>query len=84
MEYIIFIGAVIAVIILSKILAWPIKKITKLIINICVGIALLVLVNYIGRGFNFNIRFNIVTALISGFLGAPGVLLLVILKIIGF
>lgn len=83
MEYVIFIGAIIAVLIIAKILAWPIKKMIKLVINIAVGIALLVLVNYIGRGFNFRIPFNMVTAAIAGLFGVPGIILLVILKIIG-
>lgn len=84
MEYVIFIGAVLAVIIITKILAWPIKKITKICLNIAVGLALLLIINYIGRGFNFNIQFNMVTAAISGLLGVPGIILLVIFKIIGF
>ena len=84
MEYVIFIGAIIAVLIIAKILAWPIKKMVKLILNIAVGILLLILVNYIGRAFNFNIPFNNVTAGISGLLGLPGIVLLIILKIIGF
>lgn len=83
MEYVVFIGAIIAVLIISKILAWPIKKIIKLAMNIAIGIGLLILVNYFGRALNFNIPFNNVTAAISGLLGLPGVVLLVILKIIG-
>ena len=84
MEYVIFIGALISVLIISKILAWPLKQMIKLILNVAVGIALLVLINYLGRAFNFNIPFNMVTAGISGFFGVPGILLLIIFKIIGF
>ena len=51
MEYLVFIGAVIAVFIILKILAWPIKKIFKMVINIIVGGLLLVIVNYIGTNF---------------------------------
>lgn len=84
MEYIVFIAAIIAVIIITRILAWPIKKLIKLLMNIAFGLLLLVLVNYIGVRFNFKIPFNGVTAAISGLLGVPGVILLVILKIMGF
>lgn len=84
MQYLIFIGSIISVLIITKILAWPIKKILKLLINIAVGLCLLVLVNYIGKSFNFNIPFNMVTAAITGLLGIPGIVLLIIFKIMGF
>lgn len=82
MEYLVFIGAVVAVFIILKILAWPIKKIIKILINIAIGGALLLLVNYIGGYFNFNIPLNWISALIVGVLGIPGVIILAILQFI--
>ena len=46
MEYLGFIGAIIALIIIVKVLAWPIKKIIKLAINVAIGVVLLFLFNY--------------------------------------
>lgn len=82
MEYLVFIGAVVAVFIILKILAWPLKKIIKMLINIGVGALLLVLVNYIGGYFNFMIPINWVSALVVGILGIPGVIILAILQFI--
>lgn len=82
MQYLVFIGAVVAVFIILKILAWPIKKIVKVLINIAIGALLLLLVNYIGSFFNFMIPINWVSALVVGLLGIPGVAILAILQFI--
>ena len=82
MEYLVFIGAVIAVFIILKILAWPIKKIMKMVINIIIGGLLLILVNYIGANFGFVIPVNWITALVVGILGIPGLIILAILQFI--
>lgn len=82
MEYLVFIGAVVAVFIILKILAWPIKKIMKMVINIVIGGLLLILVNYIGANFGFTIPLNWVTALVVGILGIPGLVILAILQFI--
>lgn len=82
MEYLVFIGAIIAVFIILKILAWPIKKIIKMVINIVVGGLFLVIVNYIGGNFDFVIPINWITALIVGILGIPGLIVLIILTLL--
>jgi len=80
MQYLIFFGCIIAVVIIAKILSWPFKIIFKLIINIILGALLIILVNTFGAGFGLHIPFNTITALISGILGIPGVILLIILQ----
>lgn len=82
MEYLVFIGAVVAVFIILKILAWPIKKIIKMILNIVLGGALLIVVNMIGANFGFVIPLNWITALVVGVLGIPGLIVLVILTLL--
>ena len=73
MEYLIFAGAILAVLIVVKLLAWPIKKIIGLLINIAIGIALLYLFNMFGAGIlGFVLPINRITALIVGLLGIPG------------
>lgn len=76
-----FIGFLIGLLVLFllvKIFAWPIKILLKLIVNGMLGGILLWLVNLIGGGFGLYIGINIVTALIAGILGIPGVLFLII------
>ena len=82
MDYLVFIGAAVAVFIILKILAWPIKKIIKMLINILIGGLLLVLVNYVGAYFNFALAINWISALTVGILGIPGLIILIILHFI--
>ena len=73
MEYLGFVGALIALIIIVKIFAWPIKKIIKLAINIVIGVALLFLFNSFGAAWlGIVLPINWITALIVGLLGIPG------------
>lgn len=57
-----------------KLFKWPIK----IILNGIVGVVLLYLTNFIGAYFGFSIGINAITALIAGFLGIPGVIVLVL------
>ena len=82
MQYLIFILTVISVLVIVKLLSWPFKKILKLIFNIALGLVMIVLVNTFGAGIGIYIPFNSVTALISGLLGIPGVICLIILNYI--
>lgn len=78
-EYVVLIFAAIAVIVVAKLLAWPVKKIIKLALNIVIGIVMIVLVNTFGATIGITIPFNIVTALIAGILGVPGVIALIVI-----
>ena len=60
--------------ILIKFLKWPIQ----LLINGVIGVILLYITNLIGSNFGFTVPINWITALVSGFLGIPGVILLII------
>jgi len=68
--------------ILGIILVWPIKKIFKLIINGILGGITLLVFNFIGNFFGLGIAINPLNAIIVGFLGVPGVILLLILQLI--
>lgn len=73
MEYLIFAGAILAVLVIVKLLAWPLKKILGLVVNIVIGIALLYIFNIFGAGIlGFVLPINWITALIVGILGIPG------------
>ena len=75
---------IVALYVLIKILAAPIKLIFKLLINAVLGFLLLFLANFVGGFFNFSIPVNLVTCLISGVFGIPGVIFLVIVMLFFF
>ncbi len=76
-EYVVLIFAAIAVVVVAKLLAWPFKKILKLAANSIIGVILICLVNTFGQTIGISIPFNIVTALIAGIFGIPGVIALI-------
>ncbi|MCK4258805.1 MAG: pro-sigmaK processing inhibitor BofA family protein [Halanaerobiales bacterium] len=63
-----------------RILYYPIKVTTKILLNAVVGILVLLLINLVGKFFTYSLSINPVTALVVGFLGIPGVVLLMLLK----
>lgn len=60
----------------------PIKLLWKLVFNSAVGIVLLMVVNYIAAYLDFSLPINIITVLIAGFLGIPGILLLICFQLL--
>ena len=68
--------------ILCKILTVPLRIIWKLLVNAVIGIVVLFLFNLLGGLVGLSIPINAVNALITGFLGVPGVILILILRII--
>ncbi len=76
-----FVVCIIAIFILGKIFAWPLKGIIKLIGNSIIGGVIIFLINLIGANLNFHIGLNIGTSLLVGILGIPGAVLLVVLTI---
>ncbi|WP_346849257.1 MULTISPECIES: pro-sigmaK processing inhibitor BofA family protein [unclassified Clostridium] len=75
-----FIIAIVAIFIIGKIFAWPLKVLLNLIVNGIAGGILLWLINLVGGNFGLVIPINAITALIAGILGIPGVLFLIILN----
>ena len=78
MEYVIFGACVISIIIIAKILSWPVKLLWKLIINVLLGGLMLILVNFFGENLGLVIPLNWITSLVAGLLGIPGVILLIV------
>ena len=64
-----------------RVLFIPFKFLFKLIYNALIGAILLLILNFLGSYFDFNIDINPFTALIVGFLGIPGLVLLVLYKL---
>ena len=59
----------------------PIKKVLKLVINSVLGGISIFLINLVGANFGFHIGLNILTSILVGILGLPGVVCLVIVKL---
>lgn len=70
-----------AVYVLGMLLVLPIKLIVRLVINGVIGAIALIVFNLFGTYFGITIGVNPITALIAGFLGIPGVLLMIFVKL---
>ncbi len=60
----------------------PLKFIMKFIVSGLLGALFLVIINLIGGIFNVTIAINPLSALIAGYFGLPGIILLFVLKLI--
>lgn len=84
MNYITIILAALVVILLAKyVFSFNAKRIIELIINAVLGLVILWLLNTFGASLGINIPLNIITALVVGVLGVPGVIILVLLNLSG-
>ncbi|ABI67393.1 pro-sigmaK processing inhibitor BofA family protein [Syntrophomonas wolfei] len=68
--------------IILQVLFKPVKLLWKLAINSLMGLVLLLISNYIGAYFQFDLPVNIITVLIAGFLGLPGIILLICFQLL--
>lgn len=67
---------------LIKLISAPIKLIFKLLINMATGFLLLIAAEFICGFFDFSIGITAVNCFVAGFLGIPGVILLVLMNIL--
>ena len=86
MDYLIDFGmlaiAGLAIFLLVKLLAAPIKGILKFALHAGLGLLILAAVNFIGGFFDFYIPFTWITVLVAGLGGIPGVVLLVLIYLL--
>lgn len=68
--------------IMGRLFIIPLKIVLKLVYNGLIGGIVLLMLNYLGKFIGLHIAINPVTSLVVGFLGVPGVILLIILKYI--
>ena len=66
--------------IIGYLLLVPIKWIVKLVYNGIVGGVMLLILNFVGGLFDYGIAINPITALVAGFLGIPGVIVMMIIR----
>lgn len=72
--------AIVALLGAGRFLLTPVGLMVRLAFSGALGLALLYIVNLVGRFVGFHIGWNPVTGLIAGLLGMPGVLLLTALR----
>ena len=66
----------------SIIIFWACLIVLLLIGNSILGGVLIYIVNIIGSSFGFHIGLNVGTSIFAGILGVPGVIFLIVLKLI--
>lgn len=67
--------------VLGRMFFMPLKLVFNLIYNALIGGVMLWVVNFLGSYYAFSIAINPFTALVAGFLGIPGVALLILFKL---
>lgn len=73
---------VVFIILLIKILSAPIRWIFKLGLNALLGFVVLFIFNFFGEFIGLSIPITLVSALITGFFGVPGVAFLILFQIL--
>ena len=68
--------------VISRILVKPLKLAVKILVNSLFGLLLLWGFNFLGTLMALTIPINLVTILVAGFLGIPGLILLIIFQVL--
>lgn len=68
---IVYVACIIFLFLIGKVFILPLKTIAKIIGNSILGAILIVVINVIGKLFEFHIGLNIGTAILTGILGLP-------------
>ena len=66
----------------GRIFIVPVKKILKLVLNSIIGGIVIFIINLVGASFGFHIGLNFFTSIVIGFLGLPGAVILIIIKVL--
>ena len=73
-------AAVVLIYLAVKLLSAPIRWIFKMALNAGLGFVVLFIFNFFSEFWGVSVPITLVTALITGFLGVPGVVFLVLLQ----
>ena len=77
-----YLACICFIFIFGRIFIVPIKKILKLVLNSILGGVVIFIINVIGNNFGFHIGLNFFTSILIGLLGLPGVVCLIIIKLL--
>lgn len=76
----VLIVCVLLIILLFKIIKTPLKWAGKLLLNALSGFIALLVLNFFGSLVGLTLTINFINCLVTGFLGLPGVVLLLVIK----
>lgn len=77
-----YIFGIMMLFLVAKLLLIPLKIVWRLAVNAVVGGIALILINFVGGFFGLYIPINIITALTTGILGVPGIVMILIVQYI--
>lgn len=77
-----YLACICFIFIFGRIFIVPITKILKLVLNSVLGGIVIYVINLIGGTFGFHIGLNFFTSILIGLLGLPGVVCLIIVKLL--
>jgi len=77
-----YIACIFFLFIFGRLFIVPIKTILKLVVNSILGGIIIFIINLIGSIWGFHIGLNLITSIFIGILGIPGVIVIVIIKLI--
>ena len=75
-----YVAGLVLIFVFCKIFTRPIKWVLKAIVNGLIGGGLLLLAKFLGSFIGLTVTINPLSALIAGFLGLPGVILVLIIQ----
>lgn len=73
--------AILAIVLIGKLVSFPIKMIVKFVVNGVLGAVILTILNFFGGAIGLTVGINIFSALIAGFFGIPGVIFLILINL---
>lgn len=76
----VLIVCILLIVLLFKILKTPLKWAMKLLLNALSGFIALIVLNFFGSLVGLTLTINFLNCLVTGILGLPGVILLLIIK----
>ena len=77
-----YIACIFFLFIFGRLFIVPIKTILKLVVNSILGGITIFIINIIGSIWGFHIGLNLITSIFVGILGIPGVIVIVIIKLL--
>ncbi|MBO8170159.1 MAG: pro-sigmaK processing inhibitor BofA family protein [Thermoanaerobacteraceae bacterium] len=75
-------AALLIIFFIMYLLAKPFRWLFRLVYNSLIGLLLLWVVNLVGQVVGFHVPINLLTVLIVGFLGVPGLLVVIVFNLL--
>jgi len=79
---VILVATLFAIFFIVYLVVKPFRWVLKIVFNSLLGVIFLWVINIIGQGLGFHIPINLLTILIVGLLGIPGLIVLIVFKLL--